>query len=97
MAILISAKVLEKLQTKHSITAEDVEQCFATRESGFLIDTREDHKTDPQTLWFISDTYMGVHLKVCFIPSGCDYIVKTAYPANKDEQRIYNKFAKPLS
>ena len=93
MAIKISTKVRSKLEQKHNVTQDDIEQCFATRTKGYLSDTREDHKTDPPTLWFVSETYFGRKLKVVFIMVDDDINIKSAFEPNDEEIRIYNKFA----
>ena len=61
--------------------------------SNKLFDQREDHKTDPPTLWFIADTDMSKKLKIVFIQKDGDIILKTAYLANEAEISIYEKFA----
>lgn len=94
MAIKIDPSVQEKLKSRHGVTFSDVVECFATREKSLLEDTRTANRTNPPTLWFISDTFMGVILKVVFIQDGEDSVVKTAYAPNDEELRIYNKFAK---
>ncbi len=49
MGLVISPKTREKLRKKHCVTEEEVKQCFASREGKFLIDTREEHRTNPPT------------------------------------------------
>lgn len=95
MALSISRSVLEKLATKHSVTVEEIEQCFASRSGTYLEDTREDHKTDPPTQWFIGETDMGVKLKIVFIQRGGETVIRTAYRANDVEKAIYRKYSKP--
>ncbi len=86
MALNISPKVKAKLQQKHNVTEDEINECFATRENSFLVDTREDHLTDPPTQWFISETYYGKKLKVVFILSEAgDVEIKTAYQPNDAE------------
>lgn len=93
-----SDKIVEKLQEKHNVAVSEVLQCFKNRDPGkkFLTDTREDHKTDPATLWFLAETNGGRVLKVCFIPphagNGKSMEIKTAFEPNSDEIRIYAKF-----
>jgi hypothetical protein len=95
-----SDKIREKLQKKHNVDVAEVLQCFKNRDPGkrFLIDTREDHKTDPATHWFLAETNAGRLLKVCFIPphAGNENAVeiKTAFDPNENEIRIYEKFTK---
>ena len=93
MALKISAKVLVKLSSKEPpVRPEEIEECFATRSGIYLVDDREEHASDPQTLWFISDTYFGRKLKVVFIPRDNDIVIRTAYDPNKEEIRIYAKY-----
>lgn len=95
----ISPEVLEKLQTKHRVTRDDVKQCFENRDGGFLEDTREEHLTDPPTEWFIAETNSGRQLKVCFVrgesvEEGKYIDIKTAYDPNAEETEIYDRHGK---
>lgn len=54
MQLVISDAIRAKLQAKHDVSSKDVRECFENREGGFLEDDREDHRTDPPTLWFIA-------------------------------------------
>lgn len=94
MTFYVSPSVREKLKTKHKITEVQVLQCFANREGRYLLDTREEHRTTPPTQWFIATTDYGLRLKVCFVydPSSKIIEIKTAYPPNDDEVRIYEKY-----
>lgn len=92
MAIRISAKTYAKLAQKHGVNAEEITQCFATCEGRFLEDPREEHRTDPPTLWFVSETYYGRMLKVVFIKKDGDIFIKSAFPPNDEEKRIYLKY-----
>lgn len=94
MAIIISRKIAEKLANKHKVTADEVAQCFANREGRFLFDEREDHASDPPTLWFVAETDYGRLLKVAFVQRDGDIFLRTAYQANQAEIRIYNKHGK---
>lgn len=88
----ISPNVREKLASRN-ITEKDICECFLNVEGEFLEDEREDHKSDPASLWFVSETNSKRLLKVVFIESEDKIIIKTTYDANKDEIRIYNKYA----
>lgn len=90
--IHMSGSVLAKLESKHSVTSNEVFQCFANRAGKSLIDTREDHKTDPPTEWFIAETDAGRRLKICFLVQDGTVYLKTAYPPNDVEERIYQKY-----
>jgi uncharacterized DUF497 family protein len=91
----ISETVRLKLLNKHGgLTRTDVEQCFANREGKFLVDNREEHKTDPQTLWFVAENYYGRLIKIVFIPMpDGQLILKSAYTANATEIAIYQQLA----
>lgn len=93
MKIVISSGVLEKLQEKHHVDKREIQQCFENRVKGYLKDTREEHLTDPPTMWFIAETNAGLLLKIAFVPVKGDVIIKTAYEPNKNELSIYSKYA----
>ncbi|ROT98690.1 ADP-ribosyl-(dinitrogen reductase) hydrolase [Marinobacter sp. R17] len=93
MSIKCSSAVKQKLAQKHGVSLEEVQQCFANRDGHLLEDTREEHKTDPPTQWFIAETDFGRRLKVAFILKGGNILLKTAYEPNATEERIYKKFA----
>ena len=95
MALIISKQIQQKLQQKHGVSRDEIEQCFASRERGFLIDTREEHKTDPPSMWFVAETDYGRKLKIVFMQhvDSKDIYIKTAYLANAEEKRIYEKYA----
>ena len=88
--INLSEAVAEKLQQKHSVCQVEVRQCFINRDGGLLEDTRNDHKTDPVTEWFIAETNKGRRLKICFVQIGSEIDVKTAFEPNDEEVRIYD-------
>lgn len=74
---------------------DEVEQAFCNIEYGFLEDTREDHKTDPPTYWFVAETFKARILKVIFIRERDGKIwIKSAYDATPEIQNIYKKVAK---
>jgi len=87
--LTISPRVKEKLLKKHDVTESDVVECFCDMHRKFLTDTREDHLTDPPTLWFIGETNTGKRLKVILIYKEGEIIIKSAFPPNEDEERIY--------
>jgi len=91
MKLTVSPKIASKLASKaHPVSIGEVIECFATRDRTFLIDDRENNRTDPPTLWFISDTFMGRLLKVVFIMTkDGEVILKTAYNPSAEERWIY--------
>ena len=96
MSLLIhaSARIRNKLQEKHGVTMNEVEQCFLNHIGKYLQDTRTDHQTNPPTLWFISETNRQRMLKIVFVLELDNSItLKTAYEPNTIEIDIYNKYA----
>lgn len=89
----ISEKIEAKIWDKHQLKRSDVEECFLNRVGGLLEDSREEHKTDPATQWFIASNNTGKTIKVVFmVLSNGDVILKSAFEANKAEIDIYAKF-----
>lgn len=98
MKLEISDAIREKLAKKHGVTPDEIRQCFENRDGGFLEDTREQHRTDPPTQWFVAETNKRRKLKIAFIArqtrDGLRIFIRTAYPANSDEIRIYERLGK---
>lgn len=46
--------------------------------------------TDPPTWWFISETTTGRKLKIVYVLYDGDAVLKTAFPANSQTERVYN-------
>jgi hypothetical protein len=44
------------------------------------------------TEWFVAENDKGQQIKVAFVPVNGKFFLRTAYVANPDEIRIYNKF-----
>jgi len=94
LSLKISHSVRARLGNKNPpVSTEEIEQCFANRSGTYLEDSREQHKSDPPTQWFIAETSYGRKLKVAFIQKAADTIIRTAYDPNKEELRIYSKFS----
>lgn len=89
--LVISPAIREKLRTKHKVQEQEMRECFLNFEGKYLMDSREDHNTDPPTLWFIGETYQGRELKIIFIHRNGNIYIKSAYEANKVAKRIYDK------
>ena len=90
--LIISARVRRKLADKHFVVPAEVLQCFLNyTENNFLEDSRETHKTNPPTKWFISETDSGRLLKICFIYLGDiqKIVIKSAFEPNQDELNIF--------
>ena len=54
--------------------------------------TREEHRTNPPTHWFLAETCYGRLLKVVFVPdtNGKDIYIKTAYEPN-EQKYVYTE------
>jgi len=92
MKLTASPKIVTKLANKSPPgSIGEVIECFASRDRSFLSEDRENNRTDPRTLWFISDTFMGRLLKVVFIRTNeGEIILKTAYDPNAEERWVYH-------
>lgn len=92
--IVISDTIRAKLAAEHDVGPPEVHQCFANRTGKLLIDTRDEHATDPPTRWFIAPTNRGRLLKVCYVPRG-HYYLRTCYEPNETELAIYRRHGEP--
>lgn len=90
--IVISEKIKYKLANKHNVTPQEVHECFANLCGKYLLDTREEHASNPPTRWFIAETNLGRKLKIIFVLENADIYLRSAFPPNQDEIRIYQKF-----
>lgn len=88
--LLISAAIEEKLKDKHAVCRREVEQCFENLDGPLLIDDRDDHQSDPPTLWFLARTNKNRLLKVVYIQRGSRVYLRTCYDPNDVEISIYN-------
>ncbi len=90
--VIPSQKIAAKL-AKRGITLEQCVECFSNRTGRFLFDTRERHRINPPTLWFISTTDANRLLKIVFIhyPAAQEIHLKSAYDPNQIEINLYNQ------
>lgn len=79
----ISRSVVDKLRVKHSVTVDEVKECFENRVAPQLIETRPNHATTPPSQWFLARTNRGRLLKVVFITEDGKVNIKTAYQPDK--------------
>ena len=93
-ALIISGDTLDKLQKKHGVTRREVEQCFDNLCGTYLEDEREDHKSDPPTLWFIAPTNEDRILKIIFIFIDGNLHLRSAFPPNQNEIDLYERVGK---
>lgn len=97
LGLLISDKIREKLSNKTPpVTEEEILQCFANQDRSFLVDTREEHKTNPLTKWFVAETDYGRKLKIMFVHDARGIHIKSAYGADQIIVDLYNKYSRPL-
>ena len=92
--LVVSAAVLAKLSDKHKVSLREVEQCFENKCGTYLIDEREDHQTDPPTLWFTAATSRDRLLKVVFMFINGNIHIKTAYEAEQESIDLYDRLGK---
>jgi len=98
MALIISLDIKNKLLRKHDVQKHEIIECFSNRNGAFLIDDNENHRTDPQTKWFIAETDYGRKLRVYFVPrtnkdGGTDFYLKTALVPKQHHIDTYNEKA----
>ncbi len=93
--LIISPGVRKKLVDKHNVTEDEIKECFLNKNEsrGHLEDTRADHKTDPATMWFISETHRERRLKVVWMNTKDGVVIKSGFPPNEVEEKIYTKYA----
>lgn len=93
--LVISEKTTDKIKVKpgHQVSKTEIAQCFGNNNDTFLIDTRSKHASTPPTKWFVSETDAGRLIKVCFIEYNGLFYIRTAYEANAEEIRIFNKYS----
>lgn len=92
MALQISTRVAQKLRSKHQVGRSEIIQCFINKKGGELLDTRERHKTDPPTRWFISETDGGRCLKVvCIYDEDSNVIIKSCFEPEQEAIELYRQ------
>ena len=97
MPLIISERVREKLSQKvPPVTEREIVQCFANQTHHPLIDTREEHLTNPYTRWFVSETDYGRKMKIMYIPKVDGIHIKSAYDATDEIISIYKSKATPF-
>lgn len=87
--LIISTAVRVKLDVKHNVTENEINQCFYNRIGEPVEDTREEHKTDPSSWWFVAETNQCRVLKVIFIQRDGNIHIKSAYEAKAKDIAIY--------
>jgi hypothetical protein len=64
-------------------------------EGAFCQDSREEHKTDPVTRWFVGESHTGRKIKIIYVEDEEHVYLKSAYLATDEVQRIFHKYAIP--
>jgi hypothetical protein len=97
MKIVISSKVQAKLSAKNPpVQLREIHECFTNRTSTYLLDTRENHQSDPPTRWFIAETHYGRKLKIVFILREGSLTIRSAYPPSEVELSVYARHSTML-
>lgn len=97
MPLVLSDRIREKLSGKvPPVSEQELVQCFANQTHEPLLDTRSIHMTDPPTRWFVGETDYGRKIKIMYVQREGRTHIKSAYDADLNIIRIYNKHAKPL-
>lgn len=92
MSIVISAKIRDKLATKHNVKPEEVEQCFANRNGEYELDVREEHASGQPTYWFIAETNYGRRLKIAFVHEHGNIYIRSAFEPSQAAIQNYLKY-----
>ena len=91
--LVCTPSILDKLSAKHNVRLIEVEQCFLNSSGAYLEDDREEHRTDPATMWFVAETDKGRLLKVVFVERDGNIYIKSAFDASDNACRIYDEKA----
>lgn len=91
MALIVSPKIVRKINDKHNVTKDEVEQCFMNRAGPYLTDEREQHttRTGAPTLWFVGETDTGRPLKIVFVLEHPNVYLRTAFQPTEKQKQDY--------
>lgn len=89
MRLILSQKIRDKLEDKHGVTEQEIQECFWNRDRTSLIDTREDHFSDPPTEWFIAETNYGRKLVIVYIPRAENIYIRSAFEPTTGRLGLY--------
>ncbi|MDD5058613.1 MAG: hypothetical protein PHQ60_12150 [Sideroxydans sp.] len=93
-SLITSPTLLQKLTDKHGVTRREIEQCFENKIGNYLEDDREEHRTDPPTLWFVAPTNCNRLLKVIFVFLDGNIYIKSAYEPSPQVVDMYERKGK---
>jgi hypothetical protein len=89
--LYIHRDIVSKCLIKHNVSESEINEAWQSYDGMVLVaDDREEHRTNPPTIWFVARTVGGRKLKVIVVidTDGIGYL-KSAYEAN---QRVINLF-----
>lgn len=92
--LIISSDILAKLKEKHNVSRREVEQCFENKVGRYVMDEREDHRTDPPTLWFVAPTNCERLLKVIFVFADGNVHIKSAFEPGESVIEMYDRLGR---
>jgi hypothetical protein len=91
--LIFTDAIIVKLNIKHNVQIIEVEESFFNWIGRPIVDNREQHRTKPPTIWFISSTSEGRLLKIIGIPfvDQKEFVIKSAFEPDEKEIEIYEK------
>lgn len=87
----ISPEIEEKLRDKHGVSPSEVYECFLNRYGPFFLEERPEHKTNPPSWWFVSETDIGKVLKVVFVHYSDHFAIKSAFEPEDGQDDEYER------
>lgn len=95
LEFVFSNRITDKLKNKHSVTKQEVRQCFAESPTTLVKEKREKHRTTPPTFWFLAETKEYRELKVFFVFVQPNIVfIKTAFEPNQKDRNTFYKETK---
>lgn len=94
--LIVSTKIREKIAdpSHGSVVEREVRECFLNRCGRVCLDPREQHKADDgPTQWFVAPTHLGRLLKIIYVEDTEHIYLKSAYPATREIQTMFEKYA----
>lgn len=87
----ISPEIVEKLETKHGVTPEEVYQCFLNRHGPYFLEERPQHKTNPPSWWFVAETDVQRVLMIVFVQYPDHFAIKSAFKPDAGQDEEYEE------
>lgn len=91
--LIVSEKIKAKIggDDHGGVTEREVRECFMSRCGRICQDGREEHRTDPPTVWFVAESHLGRWLKIVYVEDDEHIYLKSAYPATKSVQDMFER------